>query len=86
MAEKLQEKYSAFKKMSLKENSIINDQPLSPTSVESKEVNRSLNFEVECLRQKLRDALGDVKVRSTQIIGVRLILGKNPSILFLKVL
>lgn len=65
MAERLQEKCSTLKKVSYRENSVFNDrseEPLSPTSIDVKEVNRSLKFEVECLRQKLRDALGDVKV------------------------
>ena len=66
MAEKLQEKCSTLKKNSFKESSLFNDnydEPISPTSSDSKDVNRSLKFEVDCLRQKLRDALGDVKVK-----------------------
>ena len=55
-----------IKKNSFKESSLFNDnydEPISPTSSDSKDVNRSLKFEVDCLRQKLRDALGDVKVK-----------------------
>ncbi|KAK6638961.1 hypothetical protein RUM43_007231 [Polyplax serrata] len=70
MAERLQEKCSTLKKGSYRENSVFNDrseEPLSPTSIDVKEVNRSLKFEVECLRQKLRDALGDVKALRTKL-------------------
>ncbi|KAK6635860.1 hypothetical protein RUM44_001114 [Polyplax serrata] len=83
MAERLQEKCSTLKKVSYRENSVFNDrseEPLSPTSIDVKEVNRSLKFEVECLRQKLRDALGDVKALRTQLKEQKPIVNDTDSI------
>ena len=60
MAEKLQEKCSALKKMTLNQGSLFGEDSAPPAS-DPKEVNKSLKFENENLRQKLRDAIGDVK-------------------------
>lgn len=64
MAEQLQEKCTALKKISLNQNSYyLESEDLAPAVVsDPKELNKSLKFENEDLRQKLRDALGDVKV------------------------
>lgn len=59
MAEKLQEKCSALKRVYLKENNIFTDQYENPHSIATTD-----SKEVECLRQKLRDALGDIKVKN----------------------
>ncbi|XP_060080277.1 coiled-coil domain-containing protein 149-A-like [Ylistrum balloti] len=78
MAEQLQERYQALKKQMLgkmptadpNDNNRyphVKHQDLGFVLIETREQNKSLQFEVEDLRQKLHDAQGDIKLLREQI-------------------
>ncbi|XP_033754635.1 coiled-coil domain-containing protein 149-like isoform X2 [Pecten maximus] len=82
MAEQLQERYQALKKQVLGKmpSSDPNDnnryphvkhQDLGFVLIETREQNKSLQFDVEDLRQKLHDAQGDIKLLREQIARQR---------------
>ncbi|XP_021365844.1 coiled-coil domain-containing protein 149-like [Mizuhopecten yessoensis] len=82
MAEQLRERYQALKKQVLgkmppsdpNDNNRyphVKQQDLGFVLVETREQNKSLQFEVEDLRQKLHDAQGDIKLLREQIARQR---------------
>ncbi|KAL3864063.1 hypothetical protein ACJMK2_005769 [Sinanodonta woodiana] len=84
MAEQLRERYQALKKQNLgqvpmssvdtktfKQYSDMQSQSLAKLLFESKEHNKSQQFEMEDLKQKLHDAQGDIKLLREQIARQR---------------
>ncbi|XP_069112073.1 coiled-coil domain-containing protein 149-like [Argopecten irradians] len=82
MAEQLQERYQAIKKQMMgkmpptdpNDNNRyphVKHQDLGFVLIETREQNKSLQFEVEDLRQKLHDAQGDIKLLREQIARQR---------------
>ncbi|KAL0269227.1 UNVERIFIED_CONTAM: hypothetical protein PYX00_007030 [Menopon gallinae] len=68
LAEQLQKKLSTYKKIPIRQSCFTDncDEPYQ-SHQDSKETNRNLVCEVESLRQKLRDALGDIKALRTKL-------------------